>query len=228
MEADVNIGFATIGQSPRVDVVPYLVKGLEGVEVFEGGVLDGLDRAGIDALYDPDDPVHMVTRLADGGSTKVSHRLVLPKMQEVVDGLNERGADVIVILCGADWSTISSSCLTLNLGGLFPHLLMGLAEGHRLGVIKPSAGQVERTARQYTEMGLDPVVTSAFPYDENALVAAEAAAEDLAGHDVDLVWMSCVGMDEEMRDKVTATTRKPVVLARSILRRVVRELAGAS
>lgn len=222
-----NLGFATIGQTPRVDVVPYLAEGLEGVEVFEGGVLDGLDQAGIDALYDPDDPVHMVTRLADGRSTKVSHRLVLPKMQEVVDALNERGADVIVILCGADWSTISSRCLTLNLGGLFPHLLMGLAKGHRLGVIKPSAGQVERTARQYTEMGLDPVVTSAFPYDENACSAAKTAAGELVGHDVDLVWMSCVGMGEDMRDEVASATGKPVVLARSILRRVVRELAGA-
>lgn len=222
-----KIGFATIGQTPRVDVVPYLTEGLEGVGVLEGGVLDGLDPSGIDALYDPQDPVHMVTRLADGGSTKVSHRLVLPRMQEVVDDLNAGGADVIVILCGADWSTISSRCLTLNLGGLFPHLLQGLATGHRLGVIKPSAGQVERTARQYTEMGLDPVVTSAFPYDDGARSAAKEAAHELAGRDVDLVWMSCVGMGEDMRDEVAGVTRKPVVLARSILRRVVRELVGA-
>lgn len=223
-----KIGFATIGQTPRVDVVPYLTEGLESVEVFEGGVLDGLGQAQIEALYDPDDPVHMVTRLSDGASVKVSHRLVLPKMQEVVDGLNARNADVIVILCGADWSTIASRCLTLNLGGLFPHLLMGLAKGHRLGVIKPSEGQVERTARQYKEMGLDPVVTSAFPYDQGATAAAKGAADYLVGHDIDLVWMSCVGMGEAMRDEVAGTTGKPVVLARSILRRVVRELAGAS
>jgi protein AroM len=44
---------------------------------------------------------------------------------------------------------------------------------------------------------------------------------------VGLVWMTCVGMDETMREVVAEVTGRPVVLARSILARIVDELLAA-
>ena len=41
----------------------------------------------------------------------------------------------------------------------------------------------------------------------------------------DLIWMTCIGMDEPMREIVAGITGKPVVLARSILGRVIAELS---
>jgi hypothetical protein len=40
----------------------------------------------------------------------------------------------------------------------------------------------------------------------------------------DLVWMTCIGMDVAMRDVVAEVTGTPIILARSILGRVIGEL----
>jgi protein AroM len=222
-----KLAFATIGESPRDDVVPYLLNLIDqSVDVIEAGILDNLSDDAVAALYDPADEVHMVTRRRNKPPVKLSHQLVLPRMQQLVDNLNEAGADLIVILCGASWASIRSRAPLINLGSLFPHFLMGVAENQRLGVIKPSDGQVERTIDQFKEMGLEVTVTSAFPYDEARLERAERAGLWLAEQNVDMIWMSCVGMNEDMREVVRTKTGKPVILARSILGRVIAELVG--
>ena len=63
------IGLVTIGQSPRVDVVPEMTAVMgPGVDVREAGALDGLSRAEIAALAPTGDDEILVTRLAAGSS----------------------------------------------------------------------------------------------------------------------------------------------------------------
>lgn len=213
-----TVGFATIGQTPRSDLVPYLVNKLgRPVRVIEGGVLDDLEEAEMATLDEGDEGLHMVTRLRDGGSARLSYRLALPRMQRVVDSLVEQGADLIVIVCGADWSAITAPVPVVNPGRVFPATVESLAGNARLGVIKPSAGQVEVTLAGLRERGVDAVVTSAFPYDDRRLEAARTAAAELRGQEPQLIWMSCVGMDEDMRQVVAEELGRPVILARSLL-----------
>jgi len=148
-------------------------------------------------------------------------------MQRVVDGLVDRGADLVVIICGADWSPIRAGVPVVNPGRLFPNLVQALGTGLRLGVIKPDKGQIPHTITHYTSLGLDPVVTAASPYAANRLDRARQAAEALRAESVDLIWMTCVGMDEEMREAVHDVLPRPTILARSILARVIDELIGA-
>lgn len=220
-----TIGFATIGQTPRSDLVPYLVSKLRrDVRVLEGGVLDGLSPEEIASLDEQGVGLHMVTRLADGGSARLSYRNALPRMQEVVDSLVEEGADLVVIICGADWSNITASVPVINPGKVFPATVESIAGKSRLAVIKPDAGQVEVTATGLRERGVDAVVTSAFPYDDNRLEAARTASGELRDQNPQLVWMSCVGMDEDMREVVAAELGKPVILARSLLADIIDNL----
>ena len=223
-----TIGFATIGQTPRDDLVPYLVGQLStDVRVLEGGVLDGLSGPEIAELDDGAEGLHMVTRLKDGGSARLSYVMAVPRMQQVVDRLVADGADLIVILCGADWSAVKAQVPVVNPGKLFPNLVQALAGGSKLGIIKPSAGQVTHTVSQYRDrLGLDVAVTSAFPYDECALQAAHRAATELKNENVDLVWMTCVGMDDGMKQVIRDELQRPIILARSILARVIDELVA--
>lgn len=222
-----TIGFATIGQTPRDDLVPYLVERLgRPVTVIEGGVLDDLSVEEIASLDRGDGGLHMVTRLRDGGDARLAYELALPRMQKVVDGLVARGADLVVILCGADWSAVQAPVPVVNPGKLFPNIVQALAAGSRLGVVKPSAGQVAHTERQYGALGLDVAVTSAFPYDAAACDAARAAGRELRGRGAEMAWLTCVGMDEAMRDAFREELDVPVVLARSILARVIGELVA--
>jgi protein AroM len=222
-----RIGMATIGHAPRNDVVPAMRSYLpEGVQIVERGALDGLDYAATRPYWADPGEVGIVTRLHDSSSVLLSHQRILPEMQRVVDELIRiDGADLVVILCGANWSALQAKRLIVNPGTLFPAVIASLAAGRRLGVIKPDAGQVEREHERYAALGIDAVVTAASPYTgPRRLDLAREAAQQLQGADCELVWMTCIGMDAAMRDVVAEITGVPVVLAHALLARIVTEL----
>lgn len=222
-----KIGFATIGQAPRDDLVPYLVENIDTpVEYAEMGIMDTLSPDEISALNLKDRSQHMVTRLRDGSSATIAHSLAVPRMQTVVSALAEE-CDIVVILCGADWSEVKANKPVLNLGSLFPHIVRGAAQQVRLGVIRPSEGQIVSTRDQYRdEFMLDAEVVSAFPYDDQAIDRARQAAKELKNWGAEMLWMTCVGMTEEMRAAAQEEFQGPIILARSILARVLSELAA--
>jgi protein AroM len=225
-----TIGFATIAEAPRDDVLPEIERMLpRDVRIVERGNLNGLVSDEIAALAPEPDEVGIVARLRSGGETLLSQTKILPRMQRLVDELVQgEGADLVVILCGADWSDVRCPVPLVNPGRLFPAVVSVLAHGRRLGVIKPSAGQVETERRRYQGLGIDAVVTSASPYvGEERLRLARRAAERLSDAGCDLIWMTCIGMDEPMREIVAEVTGKPVILARSLLGRVAAELVAA-
>lgn len=224
-----KIAFATIGEAPRDDLVPYLRKQLPPMtEVIEDGVLNALSSQERLALDAGDSSIHMVTRDQKGNSYRLNYQRTLPHMQRVVDGLSAQGANLVVIICGADWTPIRSSVPVINPGKLFPNLIQALGANLKLGVIKPDSGQIPHTVKQYTALGLDPVVTAASPYQPDRLERARKAGEELKAQNVDLIWLTCVGMDEEFRGAVRSVLPKPTILARSILAHVINELLTES
>jgi protein AroM len=226
-----TIGFATIGESPRDDVVPAILTQLgPNTRAVERGCLDGLLADEIEGLAPTGDEVGIITLLRSGESVLLSHRKILPRMQQCVDQLVDEGqANMVVILCGADWSTIRSERMIINPGTLFPAVVGSLAKGKKLGIIKPSAGQIEQETERYASIGIDAMVTAASPYaGGERLGLARVAAEALAAGGCDLIWMTCIGMDTRMRDEVAAVTRKPVILAQSLIASMVSELTNQS
>jgi protein AroM len=226
----VRIGFATVGNSPRDDIVPRVASGLPpGTEVMQRGCLDGLTRAQMRAFVAPpgDDPI--VARLADGGSMLFAFDKLFPRMQETVDDLVHcDGAELVVVLCGADWTGIASDVLVVNPGRLFPAVVCALARGRRLGIIKPDAGQIAPEREHYGRLGIEAHVTAASPYAGRERISlAEQAALELSQAGCEMVWMTCVGMDWQMRKAVQDIVKVPVILASSLLGRLVAELVAA-
>lgn len=219
------IAMVTVGQAPRDDLVPHMEAVFSRkVSIWQAGVLDGLSPEEMAGLAPDPGEVGIVARLLDGSNALLSHKKILPRVQVLVDQAVTREAGLIVILCGADWSALRSPTLIVNPGKVFPAIVSALASGWKLGVIKPSPGQIEQAGRQFAERGIDAVVTAASPYTgEQRLADVRAAAGQLRDAGVDLVWMTCVGMDEAMRAVVKEVTGKPTILARTILARVVDE-----
>lgn len=222
-----RIGFITIGQSPRRDLVPYLLERLPaGTAPFESGALDGLSPDEIAALDSPDAGLHLVTKLRDGTPVRLALERVRPVMQERVTALRRHDVDLNVILCGADWSDLHSDVPMINPGVLFPSVISALTGKSRLGIIRPSATQIPATEEEYRmRLGLDALVTSASPYEGEPVENARRAARDLRQFKPALVWMTCVGMQEDMRQTVQEELGVPVILARSLLARMIAELA---
>jgi protein AroM len=230
MNVPTTLAAITIGQTPRTDVVPAMRQILpDDLRIVEYGALDGLSKNEIEAYAARPEDVGIVTRLQDDSSVLLSHELVLPRMQGLVDMAVDRdGAELIIILCGADWSQLKSERLVVNPGKLFPATIGALAAGRKLGIIKPDAGQVDRERERYTERGISAAVTSASPYAGlDRLRLARQAGEYLRAEHCQLVWMTCVGMDEAMRTTVADVTGVPVILAQSLLARLVGELLPA-
>jgi protein AroM len=224
-----RIGMVTVGQAPRDDLVPAMRDLFSRpAEIQQAGALDGLAEAEIHALGpEPGEP-GIAARLLDGTERLLSHAKIFPRVQRCVDRMRAGGAEFVVILCGADWSGIRSDRLVVNPGRVFPAVITALGAGQRLGVIKPSRGQIEAARRQFADRGIEAVVTAASPYTgAQRLADVRRAAEELKAADVSLVWMTCVGMDEPMRQVVSEVTQAPVVLARSLLARVIDELLAA-
>ncbi len=84
-----KIGLITIGQSPRVDVVPEIKEELRDVEVevVECGALDKLSKDEIRALAPGEGEYVLVTRLRDGTEVRVAREKILPLMQGCIDSL---------------------------------------------------------------------------------------------------------------------------------------------
>ena len=93
------VGLITIGQSPRVDVVPDMAELIgPGVEIREAGALDGLGRPQIDALAPgPGDDI-FVTRLADGAPVFVAKRHITPRVVAKLAELERGGATLTALL----------------------------------------------------------------------------------------------------------------------------------
>src|SRR5215211_5590228 len=104
MAAKRKIGAITIGQSPRVDVVPEMLEILgSSVELIEGGALDGLSAHEVAKLAPRNGDYVLVTRLRDGSSVQIAEHHILPRMQEQVDRAVAEGADVVALLCTGEF-----------------------------------------------------------------------------------------------------------------------------
>lgn len=220
-----KLAFATIGEAPRDDVVPYLREQLGAdIEIIEDGILNHLQEQERLQLDTKDDSLHMVTRARDGSAYRLNYQRAIPHMQRVVDGLVEQGADLVVILCGADWSPVTGRVPVVNPGKLFPNLMQALGQNLRLGVIKPDEKQIPHAQQHFEDLGVDAVVTAASPYRPERLDLARQAAQYLTEQDVDMIWMTCIGMPESMRTTVQEILPKPTLLARSVIARAIGEL----
>ena len=220
-----KLGVITIGQSPRDDVVPEMVEFLgKGAEIVQAGALDGLTYEEIlDFKPDKDDYV-LVSRLRDGRSVKFAERYILPRLQDCIDKLEAAGVDVILFICTGEFPDTFTSSKPL----LYPQrILHGVAPNliykGKLAVITPDADQIAQSHKKWSETGAQVVVVNASPYGEEDEL--NGAVEKLNKEEnIDLIVMDCIGYTQNMKERVAKGTGKPVVLARTIVARVVGEL----
>lgn len=104
-----TVGLITIGQSLRVDMVPEMSRWLGPARVLERGALDGMGRPEISALRPGPDDYPLVTRLNDGSSVTIAKRMLLPRIQSAITELEDRGADVVVLVCTGELSGVPAS-----------------------------------------------------------------------------------------------------------------------
>lgn len=220
------VGMATIGQSPRDDLVPD-IKRLGGIEaeIIECGALDGLSSPEIEKLAAKEGEYPLLVRLNDGTPLILSRDRLFPRMQKCVYSLIEKGADVILILCFGEWPPFKSTKLVVRpLEPLCAFILALVDRRDKIGFMVPVAGQVDEFERKLSHEGQTVKAVYASPYSPRALDEVASAAETLKESNIDVVAMVCPGYTLDMKMIVNQITGKPVVLARSMLGYILKEL----
>lgn len=222
-----KLGAITIGQSPRVDVIPEMVEFLgDNVEVIEAGALDGLTYEDILAFQPEDDDYVLVSKLKDGKSVKFAERYILPRLQECIDKLEREGADVILFICTGVFPDIFKSKKPI----LYPQKILHgvtpqLVDKGKLAVITPDKDQVLQSQKKWGETGVEAIAVPASPYTKEDELSSAILA--LKKKDIDVIVMDCIGYNEAMKKKVSEGTEKPVVLARTMVARVLGEILNS-
>ncbi len=227
------LGTLTIGQSPRVDLIPEVlqVMGLAGdVEVVEAGALDGLTLEEVRRMQPQPGDYVLVTRMADGAAVKIAEKHILPLMQEKIDGLVRRGADAVALVCTGEFPEFKCEKLLLVPQKVLFHAAAGVVSGQgaarktfRLGVMLPDPDQVPQGIRRWSEVTPEVQIEAASPY--GAPEGIDQAARKLRDWGAGLVVMDCIGYTLAMKEEVRTITGAPVILARSIVARTLAELA---
>jgi protein AroM len=232
-----RLGIVTIGQAPRLDVVPEMAELIgSGVEIVERGALDGLGAEGVAALAPGARDEVLVTRLADGAAVFVGKRQVTPRVQAQIRALEAEGVTLTVLLCTGAFEGLAPRRPLLEPDKVLLGVLRGVRVRGRLGVLTPSTRHVPQTEARWRSYGFDPVVVAVSPYGRGGGAggdaaegagALEAAAAAFRGGDAGLVLLDCMGFQRPARQRLRAALDVPVLVANLLVARVAAELLGA-
>ena len=222
------IGLITIGQSPRVDVVPEMAAVMgPGIEVREAGVLDGLGAAEIAALAPRGEDEILVTRLAGGSSVFLGKQKIVGHVEARIAALERAGAELTALLCTGAFPPLRATRPLIQPQPVLLGTVRGMRWPGRLGVLTPSLPHVPQTEARWRRDGFDPVVVPLSPYEHEDAAALARAGSALRQAGVGLVVLDCMGFSRKTRDELRALTGAPVLLANLLVARVVAELCGA-
>ena len=208
-----RITFLTIGQTPRVDLVPDLVSTLPAsVQIAELGALDGLDHDVVAELTPGLDDHALVTRMRDGSQVVLGKRWVLKRIQELLDTTTPGPDQATVLLCTGDFPGLRGRGLFFDAQHIVDHGVSALASGvSTLGLVVPLARQEAETHVAPVD-GQRLVTAHASPYAD-----ADFTALGLRLHACDLIVMHCMGYTEAQRQAVATGSGRHVLLARRLV-----------
>ena len=210
-----TVHFLTIGQSPRPDVVPEILRMLgdaaAGIEPVEAGALDGLSRQEVRAGAPRDGEMPLVSRLRSGEEVVIGEDFVEERMAALLSRVP--AGDVAAILCTGSFSRIAEWPGLVKAGPVFDRTLReACSPGATIGMLIPEPRQ-EVDARRRVPEGSRCVIGVASPYSDNGV--EERLAEDFRR--VDIVGLNCLGYNGALAHVVEQITGKPVILARRAL-----------
>jgi len=222
------LGAISIATSARDSLIEGLAAHLPAhVSIHPYGLLDDLSDDDVATLAPNAGEAGIVSHTASGREVLLSHQKILPGVSKLVAQAEDDGVFATVVLCGAGWADVPRRRPLVDPGALFPANIRALAGAQRLGIIKPSAGQIEKERARYSAWGHDVVVTSASPFNGGADEFRRAASQ-LRAAGAELIWMTCVGFEDEYRTVVAEETGVPVILARPLLGRIVAEVMATA
>lgn len=224
MPGKVKIGLISIGLSPREDLVQELRPALgDGVEMLQRGALDGLSAGEVANLKPDPDDMPLITKFDERSSVVLGKRKILPLMQSHIDALEQQGVEISAILCTGEFAELSARKILILPSRILLNMVRSILQSGRLCVVVPLEEQTDIVrARWQTETGLSVFSVFASPYKDPTEM--EPISYRIKKDNPDLIVLDCMGYTLNHKKYVHAITGKPVLLPRSLLLQVMKEL----
>ncbi len=220
-----KIGFLTIGQSLRTDVTGEIRGFLpENVEIEESGALDGLGEKEIKELWPEEGEEVLVSRLKNGGFTKMGEKKIIPLMEERIRELEKRGVTMAVVLCTGKFPDLKSDIPLIYPQRLLYKTVPLFTRGKCIATVNPSRDQFAQSEANWGKAFCKVIATECNPYGYKGEESAASAAEIIRDSDAELVVADCIGYTGKMKADLEKLTGKTVVLPRILVASIVGEL----
>ena len=221
-----KVGTLTIGQSPRIDVIPQIRNVLDpGIEILEKGALDGLSLEEVREFHPQPGDYTLVTRMTDGTEVKVAEERIMERMRRCIGEFQTEPVEIIILLCTGEFPEIESGKIVLRPDRIMLNVVRSMLASGKLGVIVPSPEQIPSLGARWEKTHLEVVADAVSPYTGSDEELREKASK-LKASDVDLVVMDCIGFNRETKALFREITGKPVLLPTTLVARIAGEMLG--
>lgn len=219
-----KVATITIGQSPRVDLVPEILKYMgDNIEIVEYGILDSYTYEKAYNILRPSEGDNvLVSRMRDGKQIRMKEQLVYELVQRCIYSIESEGINTIFILCTGKFPEFEHKGLLIEPFSLLHSIVNNVAKG-KIGVIIPDGSQIDQSLKYWEESGNEISIKAISPY-KDFYDNVEKEALQLKEEDVPLIVLDCMGYSLEMKDKVKQITGKPVLLPRIVMAKLLEEL----
>ena len=220
-----KIGFITIGEAPRKDIMKDIEPLLsDQLEILQAGALNNLSMEQIKELAPDEGDTVLVSALQSGASVEMAEEKILGRLQECITNLEDKGAEGIMFLCTVDFGNAFSSRVPV----IYPNKLMyavvqAVCTDGKLNVLVPDAEQIEEAEKQWSRDGLSVKAVHLSPYTNSPEEFKEKIA-DADFSDAGYIVMDCMGYSAEMKKIAAEVTGKKVILPRTLATEILKEI----
>ncbi len=219
-----KIGMLTIGQTPRDDITPMFREILgPDYEIMEAGALDGLSLEDVKGIEILTDDYILISRMRDGTEVKITKRFVIPRVQEKITELEEKGVRLTVVMCTGAFPQYESKGLVVTPQEILKGVLNGSLKKGKLGVVYPTEEQMPGAQSNFGSPDVETYADVTSPYEGSEEL--EALAGRLSAQNLDLILLNCFGFSSDLKKYIAERTGVPTVQSNAVVARVLKELA---
>ena len=220
-----KLGIITIGQSPRLDITRDLIPMLsDDFSIIEKGALDDFTYEQVMQNFAPsDEDLVLVSRMRDGRQAKFAEKYIIDLVQKAIEDVEEQGCEVVALMCTGEFPELKTKSILLRPQEIVYDLLKCIAKDKKLGIVAPDESQIDQTYETWRGVAKELSIVSASPYLDN--VAFEESVDNLLQENVDLIYLNCMGYSAAMKKAVENLTGKSIILPRTLIARIIKELA---
>lgn len=217
-----KIGMLTIGQTPRIDVIPP-IKDIMGsdYDFIEAGALDGMTKKQVESLDVRNDDYILATRLNDGSEVKVAKRIIIPLLQKQITKLETLGVDLTVVMCTGKFPAFKAKHLVVTPSEILRGVLEASIKRGKLGIVYPAIEQIAHMEREFGQPDLELYGDFYSPYDKSGL---DSLCERLKNRELNLIFLNCFGYDRNLTNIIKKITGAPVIQSNAVIAKVLTEL----